>query len=236
MGRTGLPASCRPGAFWPWTVRLADFDGDGHLDLIAGANGDEGGDRSFVYWRSAAGRYRDRDATVLATPGFFTALGNAEVVSVAVHDVDGDGRPDILPGGYRFGTWVRGVQLLMNTGGRGFVDETARRLGSSAWSATESWHWQHRFLDFNGDGTVDIAPQWYGEGPNVMAWLNDGTGRFAVLKNTEFSDTNATLPFAHGVAVRAAGGFKYMEFLGDGTHLEANAGIVVTGAVIQPPD
>ena len=83
---------------------------------------------------------------------------------------------------------------------------------------------------------MDIAPQWYRVGPNVMAWLNGGTGRFAVLKNTEFDDIDATLPFAHGVALRAAGGFKYMEFLGDGTHLEANAGIVVAGAVIEPQD
>ena len=185
-------------ALWPWAVHVPDLDGDGHLDLIAGANGDEGGDLSFVYWGSAAGRYRDASKTVLPTPGFFTALKNAQVISVAVHDVNGDGRPDILLGGYRFGTWVRGVQLLMNAGDRGFVDETIRRLGNSAWSATESWPWQHRFLDFNGDGTVDIAPQWYAAGPyeagpNVMAWLNDGTGRFAVLKNIVF-DRIAAVP------------------------------------------
>ena len=217
----------------PWAVVLEDLDGDGHVDLIAGANGDSTHE-SFVYWGSAGGFYADENVTLLPTPGFFTALGNAQVVSAAVHDFNGDGKPDILLGGYRFGTWVRGVQLLINTGERGFVDETVRRLGNSAWAATESWHWEHRFLDFNGDGTVDIAPQWYGVGPNVMAWLNDGTGHYAALKNTEFNDIDATLPFAHGVAVRAAGGFKYVEFLGDGTHLEANAGIVVEGAVIRP--
>ena len=220
----------------PWTVVLEDMDGDGHVDLIAGANGDSVRE-SFVYWGGAEGSYGDENVTLLPTPGFFKALGgNGQVVSAAVHDFNGDGRPDILLGGYRFGTWVRGVQLLMNSGERGFVDETVRRLGNSAWSTTESWHWQHRFLDFNGDGTVDIAPQWYGVGPNVMAWLNDGTGHYAVLKNTEFDDIDATLPFAHGAAVRTAGGFKYMEFLGDGTHLEANAGIVVTGAMIEPQD
>lgn len=216
----------------PWEVLLEDMDGDGHVDLIAGANGDSTHE-SFLYWGGAEGMYSDERVTLLPTPGFFTALGNAQVVSAAVHDLNRDGRPDILFGGYRFGTWVRGVQLLMNAGERGFVDETVRRLGNSAWSATESWHWEHRFLDFNGDGTVDIAPQWYGVGPNVMAWLNDGTGHYAVLKNTEFNDSDATLPFAHGVALRTAGGFKYVEFLGDGTHLEANAGIVTKGAVIR---
>ena len=222
---------------------LEDLDGDGHVDLVAGARGDPTpASESFVYWGGAEGAYRDENVTLLATPKFFTALGQAQVISVAVHDMNGDGRPDILLGGYRFGTWERGIQLLINTGGRGFVDQTARRLGNSAWSATEDWHWEHRFLDFNGDGTVDIAPQLYLGGPNVMAWLNDGTGHYAVLKNTEFNDINATLPFGHGVAVRSAGGFKYMEFhpgtvdgrgVGDGTHLHANAGIVLEGAVVR---
>lgn len=76
------------------------------------------------------------------------------------------------------------------------------------------------------DGTVDMAPQWsavspYEAGPNVMARLNDGTGRFTVLKNSEFDHIDATLLLANGVAVRAAGSFK--EFLGDRTRLEANA-------------
>ena len=222
-------------ALWPWAVQLADLDGDGHLDLLAGARGDDGGEQSYVHWGSEAGRYRDSNKTVLPTPGFFTALGNGQVISAAVHDLDGDGWLDILLGGYRFGDWVRGAQLLMNTGGRTFADETSRRLGSSAWSATESWHMRHRFFDFNGDGRVDIAPEWYGIGANVMAWLNDGTGHYVALKNTEFDD-DAALPFGHGVVVRVGGSFRYMEFLGDGMRLHANAGVVIESAVIRRLD
>ncbi|MDE2692348.1 MAG: VCBS repeat-containing protein [Acidobacteriota bacterium] len=179
--------------------------------------------------------YRDANATVLPTPGFFTALGRGQVVSASVHDFSGDGRPDILLGGYRFGSWVRGVQVLVNAGNRTFLNETLHRLGPSAWSATESWHVGHRFFDFNGDGSVDIAPQWYGVGAHVMAWLNDGTGRYAALKTTRFSDADAVLPFAHGVVVRAGNAFKYMEFLGDGVRLHANAGVVVEGATVRRP-
>ena len=222
-------------ALWPWTFQLTDLDGDGHLDLLAGARGDDGGDKSYVYWGSAAARYRDANKTVLPTPGFFTALGNGQVVTSAVHDLDGDGRLDILLGGYRFGDWVRGVQLLINTGGRTFADETSRRLGSSAWSSEESQHGGgHHFFDFNGDGTVDIVPQDYDDWrTNVLAWLNDGTGHYTALSTTEFDDIEALQRFAYGMIVRAGGNFRYLDFRDDGTRLAAHAGVVVEGAVIR---
>ena len=120
--------------------------------------------------------------TVLPTSGFFTAYGGGQVISTAVHDFNTDGRSDILLGGYDDGWFLggrgpwRGLQLLVNHGGRVFVDETRRRLGQSAWSAGEGWHVEHRFFDFNGDGTVDIVPQGFDvdHGANVLAWLNDG--------------------------------------------------------------
>ena len=224
----------------PWAVQLADLDGDGYLDLLAGGHGTPGVTESFAYWGSATGKYRDEDVTMLATPGFITAYGGGQVISTAVHDVNEDGRPDILLGGYDDGwgsadrqPW-RGVQLLVNRGGRVFVDETPSRLGPSAWSAGEGWHLEHRFFDFNGDGTVDIAPQQYAEGANVLAWLNDGTGRYAVLKSTEFDDADALRRFAWGLTIHAGGTFKYMEFFGDGTYVAANAAVVVDGAAIRP--
>ena len=226
----------------PWAVQLEDLDGDGYLDVLAGGHGTPGVTESFVYWGSATGRYRDRDVTMLAPPGFITAYGGGQVISTSVDDVNEDGQPDLLLGGYDDGwrsedrqPW-RGVQLLVNRGGRVFVDETPSRLGPSAWSAGEPWHVRQRFFDFNGDGTVDIAPQQYAEGANVLAWLNDGTGRYAVLKSTEFGNADALRQFAWGLTIRAAGDFKYTFFFGDGAYLAANAGIVVKGAVIEPQD
>lgn len=221
----------------PWTVKLADLDGDGYLDLVAGPRGDGAGE-SFVHWGADAGAYRDEETTVLPKAGFLTAYGGGHVVTTAVGDVNGDGRPDILLGGYQTGSWVRGAQLLVNQGGRTFVDETRRRLGLSAWSPREGWHFEHRFFDFNGDGTVDIVPQYFDvvHGANVLAWLNDGTGHFAALSTTAFNDVDALYAFAYSGRLRGGDGFKYLGFISDGTRLISNAGVVVEGAVIRRQD
>ncbi len=231
---------------WPWAVQLADLDGDGHLDLLAGSSGlvdgDVVGSESFVFWGSPAGEYRDDARTVLAAPRLVTADDVMAVISTQVDDLNGDGRADILLGSYDSSFLGRSVQLLVNSGDRRFVDETINRLGPSAWSAGEGAPVEHRLLDFNGDGTVDIVPQRFDvvDGANVLAWLSDGTGRYAALKSTDFDQTEAVrqalTSLGYGVIVRAGGSFKYLDFHGDGTYLATDAGVVVEGAVLRPQD
>ena len=85
-----------------------------------------------------------------------------------------------------------------------------------------------------------VPTQWassttaHAEGAKVLAWLNNGTGRYAVLKSTEFGNADALRLFAWGLTIRAAGGFNYVFFFGDGTYLKANAAFVVTGVAIEP--
>ena len=224
----------------PWAVQIADLDGDGHQDLIIGAQGGVA-DESFIYWGAAGGEYQDQNVTVLPTPGFFIAFGDGSVISTATHDFNNDGLLDVLLGGYDDGTVGTnpklGVQMLINSGNRRFRDETQRRLGDSAWSLTEGWHVEHRFIDFNHDGAVDIVPQFYDhEGSNVVAWLNDGTGHYVALQITEFSDMAALYCLAQGAKVRVGDDWKSMEFFGDGTTLNSNAAITVTDAVVTKPD
>ena len=222
----------------PWAVEIADLDADGYADLISGAPGGMVNE-SFIYWGSADGEYHDGNATVLPTPGFFVAFGSALVISTATHDFNDDGLLDVLLGGYDDGRLghKRGVQMLINSGNRRFSDETQRRLGDSAWSFTENWQPEHRFLDFNFDGNVDIVPQDYSsEGSNVVAWLNDGTGHYVALKTTEFNNDSALIRLAWGVKVRVGAAWKSLEFFGDGNYLQSNAAITVADAVITKPD
>ena len=225
----------------PWVVDIADLDEDGYQDLLIGLGKDPG--HSHIYWGSENGEYHDDESTALPTPEFFAGLGvqparGGAVISSAVHDIDNDGLADILLGGYD-STPVprRGVQVLINAGSRQFKDETRRRLGDTAWSLKEAWHQEHRFFDFNHDGTVDIVPQYYDrDDSNVMAWLNDGTGHYVALKSAEFSDAEALNRFARGSKVLVGTEFKSMEFFSDGTALSSNAAVTVTNAVITMPD
>ncbi|MCY4562867.1 MAG: VCBS repeat-containing protein, partial [Gammaproteobacteria bacterium] len=131
--------------FRPWAVDLLDLDRDGHEDLIAGATADDPEGRSFVYWGSDDGTFHDDVATVLPKPGFFADYGDADVITIGVHDCNGDGLPDLLFAGYDTETFTkRGVQLLVNAGRRAFFDETRYRLGDSASSPTEWWLGAHR--------------------------------------------------------------------------------------------
>lgn len=91
-------------------------------------------------------------------------------VSAKVHDSNSDGLQDIL-----FGRTYRGLQILINAGDRAFNDETRRRPGIGAWCVDEAFHVRHRLFDFNRDCTLDIVPELY-DIPNILAWLNDGTG------------------------------------------------------------
>ena len=199
-----------------------------------GASGASSGE-SFVYWGSPDGKYTVGNRTVLRTAAFFIGHDPAQVISTAVFDCNGDGRLDLLLGGYDDETLSRrGLQLLVNAGDRTFVDETRRRIGESAWSLAEAWHGGHRFVDFNGDGTEDIVPDRYNpnSGANILAWLNDGTGHYVALKTTKFDDAAALWRFAWGTLVSVGSEFKTMEFFADQRSLHSNGAVVTVGARI----
>ena len=224
------------GNYWPFAADMADLDGDGHLDLLMGSHGDRTSE-SFVYWGTADGEFTDENVTELSTPEFYSAFGNYTVISTAVRDFDGDGRPDIVLGGYD-DELHRGMQILINRGDRLFDDQTQRRIGPSAWSPAETWHNGVVFLDFNGDGTEDIVPQGYApNAPNMLAWLNDGSGHYVALRTTLYPNADRALfRFAAGVIVREGEAFRSIEFHSpegrDGQAIAANEARVLARPVI----
>jgi len=76
-------------------------------------------------------------------------------------------------------------------------------------SPDESGHLQYRFLDFNGDGTLNIVPQMTDENPsNLLARLNDGTRHYmAGLKIRDGSESRLVEFFARGDERRRSAGW-----------------------------
>jgi hypothetical protein len=135
-----------------YEAAVADFDGDGHLDIaipLAGSGAIEihrgNGDGTFA------------DPVSYPVPGF--------VVSIAVGDFNGDGKPDIAAAAI-YGV---GVQVLLNDGSGGFGPPTLYPAGS--------YPGQVRVADFNGDGKLDLTVADYQDGINEVL-LGDGHGGF----------------------------------------------------------
>ncbi len=225
---------------WPWAVDLADLDGDGFTDFIVGASA-RGSGESRVYWGSEDGVFVDDAVTLLSAPESHTVWGATEVIVTLVTDLNGDGLEDLILGAYDtgiVGTYpLRGIQLLINEGNRTFSDQTRRRMGDSAYSLDQGWQVGYRLFDFNGDGTIDIVPQFYDPANNgIIAWLNDGTGHYAALEVDHFDDAEATFRLATGVYVLVDDDFKALEFSDWDGLLGVNGASVVSGAIITLPD
>lgn len=139
-------------------VSIADFDGDGLLDLIIVSEDDVRFGRTGVheYYRGTG------DGRFTRVRG---VLPDTEANAVAHADVNGDGAPDLLIVG------AGQDRLLFNDGRGGFRDETEARLPREAATGQDG-----EFADLDGDGDLDIVLGL--EGGHAL-WLNDGQGRFA---------------------------------------------------------
>jgi hypothetical protein len=148
-GRKLLPETLGGG------VAIADLDGDGAMDLVF-VDGDrwpDAGEASpsgqglVAYLNDGRGFFRRSDATTgLEEP--FQGMG------IAVGDVDGDRRPDLLA------TSVSGVRLFLNRSEPGrlrFVDRTIEAgLGD-----LDGWSTATGFADLDADGHLDLVVAHY---------------------------------------------------------------------------
>ncbi len=148
-------------------VSVADFNGDGWLDLIFVSEDDVKLGRKNVheYYRgTASGRFER----------VFDVLPDSEANAVAHADINGDGWLDVLLCG------AGQDLLLINDGKGGFRDESATRLPREAATGQDA-----EFCDVDGDGDLDLVLAL--EGGHAL-WINVGKGRFA-------DETAARLPW-----------------------------------------
>ncbi|WP_334909116.1 FG-GAP-like repeat-containing protein [Nostoc sp.] len=141
----------------PQSVTVADFNGDGKLDL-------------------AAANYSSNNVSVLlgdGTGGFGTATNftvGSNPQSVTVADFNGDGKLDLAAANY----YSYNVSVLLGNSTGGFGTATNFTVGSNPQSVTVA--------DFNGDGKLDLATANHFS-YNVSVLLGNGTGGFATVTN-----------------------------------------------------
>ncbi|MEC9373585.1 MAG: VCBS repeat-containing protein, partial [Planctomycetota bacterium] len=119
------------------SLATADFDGDGHVDLV-GASED---DRHIYWYRSSGG------ANPTFTPNF--VWSSTSLRPVAAADMDNDGDPDLLYG-LRGSDTIAGVYWFENIGAA-FEVSHLRFLGVTGGADSLAP------VDFDGDGDRDIV-------------------------------------------------------------------------------
>jgi hypothetical protein len=141
------------GAF-PVSVATGDLNGDGMLDL-ATANGADGANTVSVLMNRG-------DGTFQAKRDFGVGYGTPN--SVAIADLNGDGKPDLATA--NGGDFGNSVSVLLGRGGGSFRPKREYRVGSR--SVTIG--------DLNGDRKPDLATANTGRTVSVLA--NSGDGSF----------------------------------------------------------
>jgi hypothetical protein len=138
----------------PWAARAADFDGDGHLDV-------------------AVGNFTDLNSVAVLRglgTGFFVAkpvssVVGSGVVSIAIADLDRDGKPDIVTAN---NTQDGEVSVALGKGDGSFAAAHTFTVGSGVFVVAVG--------DFDGDAFPDVV---VGRSIGAAVLLGNGDGTLA---------------------------------------------------------
>jgi hypothetical protein len=221
---------------------FADVDRDGRPDLIVTADASASFDQyrqTTVFW-NVDGRFESATRTQLTQP---VGLAAHIDLDAATADFDGDGLLDMVLIGTNGQPFYDGgfVQMFRGLGGRRFEDISSQVLpvDGRLWAANgistgTPWPMWVKVQDFNGDLAPDFLVQYGGPGPrqdSPMVWLNDGTGKFSVIKASAFAGPGQEWQFGGGLLVPSATGLQnYTLQMYPGSN-----GLLLTGRVSAGP-
>jgi hypothetical protein len=155
-GFTPVSGGPYPAGYDPVSIAVADFNGDGNLDLAIGNNAFAGQPCCGVTVLLGDGY-----GGFAPAPGSPVSIGSgASVPTVWAADFNGDGKPDIA-------VFNGSLTILLGDGHGGFQTAPGSPFASGTYFAALG--------DFNGDGKLDFAAVVY---QAVTVWLGDGNGGF----------------------------------------------------------
>jgi hypothetical protein len=195
--------------FEPLSAAVADFNGDGHLDVAVTSEGVNGKGSVMVFFGKGDGTFQKPTTYNLS----------AYPYSVAAGDLSGDGRPDLVVAEYQ-----AGVAVLLNKGGGRFSKPVVYPVSPATVTSVV-------IAELNHDNHPDLVLATFNA---VGVLLGKGGGRFqkAVLYSTAPISTGN--PYAVAVAdfnldgnldiatVLEAGNSAFFYGKGDGTFGKAN--------------
>ncbi len=170
-------------------IAMADFNGDGHLDILACSSGDDG---IQMLLGDGSGRWRHEASTGLAT--------KEDCHEIALGDFNGDGVVDVAA------TMLEGPMVWVSDGqGRWIasIDGIPQpRNGGEYWGAAAG--------DVNQDGHLDLAFGRTLGGPEIF--LGDGTGSWRAAHD----GLSAAVGSAWGVGLGDIDGDGHLDLLVSG--------------------
>lgn len=182
---------------------FTDLNNDHFPELIITADASESFNanrQSAILW-NAKGKFAQNNLTLLPVP---KDTSDQIAEDIEPMDINGDGLKDLIVIGTQGKPFYDGwfVQILLNQGGKNFVDMTSTYLvPADSWGgehgvATQSpWAMWVNVIDFNHDGFSDFAVEYNGPvaDSTPFVYLNDGTGHFTTFKKSDFFDKNQSL-------------------------------------------
>jgi hypothetical protein len=164
-----------------WQVKIADLDLDGRPDIIVA--GDD--QQKFSYFRNIYNGSGAFNSTSFATKVDVSVPSSQFLDAIAIGDIDGDGKQDVVVGAQT--TNVDNLQVFRNTSsGPGSIS-----FASAVTSSSAQYIYYLAVGDLDGNGKADIIAG------------NNGASYLTVLPNTS---TSGSISFGTAIQLNALGG------------------------------